>query len=225
MGTVLGIDTATSGCAAALIRGDVCLAQKGAFMARGQSEALTPMIADVVAAAGVAFDEIGAIAVTRGPGAFTGLRIGLSAARAMALALNVPCLGIGTFDALRVAAQARGVNENADALVVAVESKREEQFIAIFDGAGQAVGAPQAIRPSDVAAALAGRNKVAVVGDAGLMVADALRGRFDVTQYADIDLPDPAVVARLGLAVLATPEAAPATPVYLRPPDVSLPKR
>ncbi len=182
------------------------------------------MIGDVVRRAGISFAEIDAVAVTRGPGAFTGLRIGLAAARALALALGKPCLGIGTFDALYAEAAEKGFATGCDALIVAVDSKRDELFISIFDADGASVGAPAALRADAVAAFLAGLNKVVIVGDAGLAVAEALQPTFEVAHYGEIALPDPAIVARLGLEVLSAPENAPAVPLYMRPPDVTPPK-
>lgn len=225
MTVILGIDTATSGCSAAVIRETACLAASRARMARGQSEALMPMIDDVVRRAGIVFADIDAIAVTRGPGAFTGLRIGLAAARALALAIDKPCLGIGTFDALFAEAAERGLVEGKDALIVAVDSKRDELFIAVFDAGGAPVRAPAALRADAVAACLTGLKKIAVVGDAGVSIEEELRSTFEVTHHREIALPDPAVVARLGLATLNAPGNAPAVPLYLRPPDVSLPKK
>lgn len=224
MTTVLGIDTATSGCAVAVIRGTETLAVQRARMARGQSEALMPMIDSVVGEAGIAFSDIDAVAVTRGPGAFTGLRIGLAAARALALALGKPCLGVGTFEALLTEARDRGVLNGVDALVVAVDSKREEAFVALFDAAGTPIGAPAALRPEEVPGRLGPVARVAVVGDAADAVAAALHPVFQVDRVNGIGLPDPAVVARLASAALETPDAMPAAPLYLRPPDVSLPK-
>ena len=100
MARMLGIDTATTGCSVARLVGDMCLAEQASKMSRGQSEALMPMIKEVMRDADMTFDRLDGIAVCRGPGAFTGLRIGLSAARGLALATSKPCIGIGTFDAL-----------------------------------------------------------------------------------------------------------------------------
>ncbi len=225
MTIVLGIDTATSGCSAALIRDETCLAAIRERMTRGQSEALTPMIDDVVRRAGVTFGDIDAMAVTRGPGAFTGLRIGIATARALALAVGKPCLGIGTFEALRAEAADAGAMAGIDALVVGVDSKREEQFVAVFGADGALIGEPAALTPDAVAGRLTGLERLAVVGDAADVLADALRPAFDVNRYPEIDLPDPTVVARLGLEALSAPQMAPATPLYFRPPDVTLPKR
>ena len=92
------MDTSTVGCSAALWRDGGIVAAHAAEMARGQSVALVPMIQDVMLEAHQAFEELDAVAVTVGPGAFTGLRIGLAAARGMALALGVPCLGVTTLE-------------------------------------------------------------------------------------------------------------------------------
>lgn len=92
MTVILGIDTATHGCSVALVDDHGrCLGARAAEMARGQSEALAPMMQAVLDEAGIDFSTVAAVAVTRGPGAFTGLRIGLAAARASALAAAIPC--------------------------------------------------------------------------------------------------------------------------------------
>lgn len=221
MAVILGIDTATTGCAVALIRDADCLAVAAERMARGQSEALAPMIEGVVRSAGIAMADINAIAVTRGPGAFTGLRIGLAAARAMALAISRPCLGIGTFDVLLLQAQEADALEGADALVVAIDSKREEQFIALFDPQAAPLGVPAALLPEEIPDRLGARRRIAVVGDGAESVTQALGAHFQVRHFPDIDLPDPRAVARLGLNLLTTPEIAPPSPLYLRPPDAT----
>ena len=223
MTVVLGIDTATSGCAAALVRDGETLAVRRERMARGQSEALAPMIDDVVREAGISFTDIDAVAVTRGPGAFTGLRIGLAAARALALALGKPCLGIGTFAALHEAVKNDGAYAAAEACVIAVDSKRDELFVAIYDADGRPQGDPLALRPDDLPDRLGKVTNVVVAGDAAARVVPVLKPHLHVMHAGGIELPDPAVIASLGAAALATPESAPATPFYLRPPDVTLP--
>ena len=126
---VLGLDTATSGCSAALWEGTVgsvgaarVTVRRSAPMARGQAEVLVPLAQEVLAEAGAAFDDLDRIAVTVGPGAFTGLRIALAAARGIAVARDLPVVGITSFDAI-----AHGVPEAERAgryLLVAVDSRR-----------------------------------------------------------------------------------------------------
>ncbi|MCB2100253.1 MAG: tRNA (adenosine(37)-N6)-threonylcarbamoyltransferase complex dimerization subunit type 1 TsaB, partial [Rhodobacterales bacterium] len=98
--TLLALDSATGACSAAVRAGGALVAHRFQAMARGQAEALMPMAAEVLAEAGLTATDLDGVAVTRGPGAFTGLRIGLSAARGLALAAGVPCLGVTTFQAL-----------------------------------------------------------------------------------------------------------------------------
>lgn len=224
MTIVLGIDTATSGCAVALCRDGACLADARERMARGQSEALLPMIRDVIDRSGVDFADLDAIAVTRGPGAFTGLRIGLAAARALALAISRPCLGIITFDVLLAQVLETDALESAEALVIAVESKREELFIALFDPLGRPIGEAAVLRPDEVGRLAGGRRRIVVAGDGGARVAEVLGKDFDVRHLHEIDIPDPCVIARIGHNNLNMKDKFPATPLYLRPPDVSLPK-
>src|SRR6266508_1091530 len=98
---ILAIDTALDACAAAVLdtsAGGV-IAQESQAMKRGHAEALMPLIARVMKASGVAFAALDRIAATTGPGSFTGLRVGLSAARGIALAAGKPVVGVTTLTA------------------------------------------------------------------------------------------------------------------------------
>lgn len=225
MTLMLGIDTATTGCSVALMDGAICLAERQSRMPRGQSEALAPMIDDVMKLAGISFDRLDGIAVTRGPGAFTGLRIGLAAARAMALSIAKPCIGITTFDSLAVQARQRENIEAGSAFLVAIESKRAEIFIGMYGSDGVLLIAPSAQRPEAMGNIPESVSSLVIVGDASEKIESALNGKIDVRRIHDIEVPDAKVVAALGLGFLETPELAPPTPFYLRPPDVSMPTK
>src|SRR6202049_2571874 len=98
---ILAIDTALEACAAGVIEmPDRVLAQESLAMARGHAEALMPLLARVMDQAGIGFDALDRIAVTVGPGSFTGLRVGIAAARGIALATGKPAVGVSTLAAL-----------------------------------------------------------------------------------------------------------------------------
>lgn len=96
---ILGFDTSGRHCAAALLRGDIVLVQRNEEMARGQAERLMPLLEDVLADAGVEWADLDVLGVGVGPGNFTGIRISVSAARGLALALEIPAVGVSTFEA------------------------------------------------------------------------------------------------------------------------------
>ncbi len=222
MTLILGIDTATSGCSAALLRDGICLAEGAERMARGQSEVLMPMIETVVRDAGIAMSEIDAIAVTRGPGAFTGLRIGLAAARSLALTLDIPCLGIGTFDVLAAQAQGQLSPGTIDALLVVIESKRAELFTALYDPDGVMIDKPVAVLPDDIPALLGACRRIAIAGDAAEKAQAVLPGNLDLQLISGADVADAKIVAGLARLHMGNPAAAPASPFYLRAPDVTI---
>ncbi len=134
MGMLLAIDTAAPRLQLALLRGDSAdtLVED---MPTGQAERIFPAIAELLARNNVAYADLTRIAVTTGPGSFTGLRIGLSAARGLGLALNIPVLGIPTLLALSLAAQ-------CDPVAVLLDARRDEAYFQTFSGPGIAIGQP-----------------------------------------------------------------------------------
>src|SRR5262245_36705535 len=98
--TILALDCSGAACSAALWRQGVLAAHRYRAMTRGHAEALMPMLAETVAQAGETFHSLTAMAVTVGPGAFTGIRVGLAAARGIGLAAAIPVVGVTTFAAV-----------------------------------------------------------------------------------------------------------------------------
>ncbi|WP_029010882.1 tRNA (adenosine(37)-N6)-threonylcarbamoyltransferase complex dimerization subunit type 1 TsaB [Azospirillum halopraeferens] len=224
---ILGLDTATSGCSAALWDDGRVTARRADPKARGQAEALVPMVQAVLDDAGAGFDGLDRIAVTVGPGAFTGLRIALAAARGFALAAGVPVVGITTFEAV-----ARGVPAAERAgrfLLVAVDSRRTEPFLQLFDADLCPVGEPVAPDPAAVpawlAAGPASGQPLTVAGDGAPALAGLPADRPDTRFATGPGLPDATFVAMRAAELVAEgAEGLPPRPLYLRAPDVTLPK-
>ena len=219
---MLAFDTSGAACSAAVLRDGAVAARRFAAMARGQAEALMPMIDAVLAEAGTTVEALDLVAVTTGPGAFTGLRIGLAAARGLALAADLPLLGITSFAAVAAEATPAGAGRT---LVVALDSKRREFYLQAFAGeTPQGEGA--LVAPEDVAAFLP-PGPLLLAGDAAPALArlPALAGR-GLALAEGPGLPDPAVVARLA-ARRWQPGMRPPLPrpLYLRPPDTTTPRR
>ncbi|MEI6558569.1 MAG: tRNA (adenosine(37)-N6)-threonylcarbamoyltransferase complex dimerization subunit type 1 TsaB [Rhodospirillaceae bacterium] len=211
---VLALETATAACSVALWDGRVRAAR---FLAlgRGHAERLAPMIAEVLAEAGLTADAVDRLAVTVGPGAFTGLRIGLAAARGLALATGRPVVGLTTFETI-----GHGLPAAARAgrtLLVAVDSRRAELFLQRFDAGLVPLGEPAVLSPEAAARWLA-PGPLLVAGDGAPLLRAALAARPE-TRFADgPGLPDAAVLARIA-ATLAAGAGRPPRPLYLRAPD------
>lgn len=213
---VLAIDTSTSACSAALWRDGVVLVHRLRDMARGQSEALIPMVAEVMAEAGLGFAALDLLAVTVGPGAFTGLRIGLAAARGLALASGLPLAGIST--PLAVAMAVPVAERQGRTMIVAVDSRRDEAWIQAFDETLVPLGEVEALLPEQVAARFTG--PVVLAGDAAPRLLALMP---QAVMASSSGWPDAAWVAPLAAALWEKGEALLPDPLYLRPPDVTLP--
>jgi tRNA threonylcarbamoyladenosine biosynthesis protein TsaB len=213
--TILALDCSTSACSAAVRGSSGLLAAKSA-VGRGQAEMMIPLIGEVMDEAGCDWPSIDLIGVTVGPGSFTGLRIGLAAARALSLARRIPIAGVTTADLL-----AFSVPEPARRgrpFLVAIDSKRDDLFVQCFDADGMAEGEIGALLPED--ALMAHPGLALVAGDA----AERFRGLRDGMEILSL-LPDAAPLSELALRRYREGRALPAQPLYLRPPDVALPAR
>ncbi len=120
---ILAFDTSAAHCAAALLRGDSIIASRVEPMSRGQAERLMPLLEEVLAEADCTWRDLTAIGIGIGPGNFTGIRISVSAARGLALGLNIPAVGISGFDALAEAGEG----------IPAIRAPREQVYVALKD--------------------------------------------------------------------------------------------
>lgn len=192
-----------------MLDGERVLASAREVMARGHQERLAPMAQQVMAEAGLAFDKIDRIAVTVGPGSFTGLRVGIAFAKGLALALDLPAVGIGTLEAL--AAEADGL------VFPAIDARRGQLYLQAFED-GRALMAPGVLTAEAAAARLAelsqGRPFTLVGSGAALLADFAPNAKTVAAEGAD---------ARHVARLAAAREPAPLKPLYLRSPDAKLP--
>lgn len=225
---ILGFDTATSACSAAVWEDGRIAARRFEPMPRGQSERLIPMVREVLSEAGADFPDLDLLAVTIGPGSFTGLRIGLAAARGMALAGDLACFGVTTLDAVAAGVSERE-REEANVLVV-LDSKRAEVYAQAFRSDLRPLSEPKALMPADLAALTAtgegDADHVVVAGDGAGQAVEALKDKgIEAVLSTAPGVPDAATVAAIAAERWSPDQpAAPLRPLYLRPPDAKASK-
>ena len=212
----LAIDTALNGCSACVLETAASerLAMETLPIERGHAEALLPLIERVMAKVEGGFASLDRVAVTVGPGSFTGLRVGLSAARAIALAANVPCVGVTTLAAY---AAPLILQQEASVAVAAIDARHGQIYVQAIAPRNMTLISPR-IAPVRDAVRLLGQASLRVVGTGANLFADDARSfGLNVISCDPAPCPDIVYVARLGL--VADPASAPPRPYYLRAPD------
>lgn len=211
---LLAFDSAQAACSSAIMHDGAIVARRIAHMERGHAEALMPMIVAVLADAGIAFAALDRVAVTIGPGSYTGIRVGLAAAKGIALARGIPLIGVTTLEAV---ARAARPEQAAGPILVVIETKRADLYVQPFDAALRPTAAASAVGPDVVDVP----DGALIAGDGAARLRPRLATRHDVTFAAGDGIVDAAVVA--AIAAERSP-AGPVSPLYLRPPDVTLPR-
>ena len=197
---ILALDSCGAGCAAGVWQDGHVIVQKTEAMERGQDARLMPMVVDVLKQAHRRFSDLDLIAVTRGPGSFTGVRVGLAAARGLGLAAGKPVIGVDRFTLYHALHEGPGKN-----ILVVINSKRTELFCRYFPASGVA---PEAclMSEAEIKIFLSSHPDTMVVGD-------------NFSSHEDI----------IGACALCASKADrensdfEAKPLYLRAPDVTLP--
>lgn len=211
----LAIDTASAACQACIhdSNGDRVLGLCSEVIGRGHAERLMPVIDVALDAAEAGLPQIERIAVTVGPGSFTGIRVGVSAARGLALALGCDCVGVGSLEVLAFAwAQTSGP------VLAAIDARRGEVFAALFGPGGRDVLVPPAAMTPQEAAELALRAGAKLAGSGAALVAVHIPAADgDAWVLSASDAVDMAALARLA-AGRSGPFARP-KPLYLRGAD------
>jgi tRNA threonylcarbamoyladenosine biosynthesis protein TsaB len=209
---ILAVDTALGACSVAILDGDRTLAHRLAFMERGQAELLAPMVAEAMAQAGLPFGALERLAVTTGPGTFTGQRVGLAFMRGLRVALGKPLIGVTTLAAMAHQAMTETGLDTAAALH---DARRNEVYLEICGAhAAGPVLLPFATAVATIALVA---SPMALAGTA----APAVHHGLAQATLSAVRQPDALWVARLAQRMPDT--AAPPKPLYLRAPDAKLP--
>jgi tRNA threonylcarbamoyladenosine biosynthesis protein TsaB len=221
---ILAVDTALGACSAAVLEGETIRAHAFEPMERGHAEQLAPMVQEVMSRSGIGFDALERLAVTVGPGTFTGQRVGYAFMRGLRLALRQPLVGVTTLAAMAHAAMA---DNEAKAAAVLHDARRDEVYFTLvarnevvipdrlvsFDDALHAI--------EEITNNLDGR--LIVAGTAALEAVERLHTQGRDVGHSEIVAPDALWVARLAVAAPEPPTIP--RPLYLRPPDARLPVR
>ena len=226
---VLAVESATELAGVALADDDGVLATVAVARGRHHAETITPAVDFACRRAGVALADVDAVVVDVGPGLFTGLRVGVGTAKALASALRRPLVGVGSLEVLAQAVAGSGLAEGAS-LVAVVDARRGEVFAAAFrvvDGAPVPTGDEARHTPEGLVGELAGRGSpVVVVGDGARRYAPVLGAVPGVTVAGSrFDHPDPCVLAAVGVGRAAAgggADPAGVLPRYLRDADVRI---
>jgi tRNA threonylcarbamoyladenosine biosynthesis protein TsaB len=211
---ILAVDTALGACSVAVLRDERILAHRWIEMARGHAEALAPMVQEAMA--GIAFDSLDRLAVTTGPGTFTGQRVGLAFMRGLRLALNKPLIGVATLEAIAAASLSDTVLERNAKAAAIHDAKRDEAYLALWQN-GQLMLDPVVLPFAEAVTRIRAFGPCVLAGTGAPTAGASLGEAFALSMVRQ---PDALWVARLAMG---RPDCGPPGPLYLRAPDAKLP--
>lgn len=219
--TILALETAGAACSAALWAGGAIAHRRWEAMDRGHAEALMPMARDVVSDTG--FQGLNLVAVSIGPGGYTGLRIAIAAARGLGLALGIPVMGISSLDVHRHLARNDGVT---GPIAVLLETKRADFYLQAFDSDDDPLADPLVAGAAEVEQKLESLGAATLAGDAVERFVAQATNRQSGQAESRTQAADATAVAALAAIAFAQARGAdisPPRPMYLRAPDTSPP--
>ena len=209
---ILAVDTALGACSVALLEGDSILAHIFEPMDRGHAERLAPMVQEAML--GVEFSSLTRLAVTIGPGTFTGQRVGLAFMRGLRLALKIPLTGVTTLEVMALAAAAE---TNLSKAAVLHDARRNEAYLLLKDGEGVALQ-PVVLPFTEAVGRIRAFGPCALAGTGAVSASETLGVKW---KLSSVRQPDALWVARQA-ASMPVLETVPG-PLYLRAPDAKLP--
>lgn len=213
---ILAIDTALEAVSACVLEDgtDEPLSSETLSMERGHAEALMPLLDRVLGQVAGDFQAIDRVSVTIGPGSFTGLRVGIAAARAIGVACSIPVVGVSTLAAM---AAPLIMNDRPECVGVAIDARHGNVYFAAFRPGGQAFLLPRITSIREAVRSL-GEGPVRLAGSgAGFIAAEAAAVGMNAEIVPNSLVPDIVFVAKLGL--FADPALALPRPLYLKAPD------
>lgn len=217
---ILALDTCLGACSAAVVlsgQGGPKVIGRFERRERQHAETIIPMIEAVLAEAATGWSALDAIAVTSGPGSFTGVRVGVSTARGLVLALEIPLIAANSLDVM-ARQTCDSLDSNAGSFAIAVDARRGEVYFALYDVSANPLSEPLALAPQQAAARMASAGTAMVVGSGANLVRDACAGDMAKPELALAELqPDARTLALMALDI--SPLEQPLRPLYLRPPD------
>jgi tRNA threonylcarbamoyladenosine biosynthesis protein TsaB len=211
---LLAVDTALGGCSVALLDNGKIIAHIFEAMDRGHAERLAPMVDEAMRGASMDFAALTQLAVTTGPGTFTGQRVGLAFMRGLRLALHLPLSGVTTLEAIALAAMDETKQDKA---AVIHDARRAEAYLLLRDGK-EVIQQPCVLPFAEAVDRIRAFGPCAIAGTGAVTAKDALGAEFVLST---IRQPDALWAARLAQAMPAPTEAP--GPLYLRAPDAKLP--
>lgn len=223
---ILAVDSSLTACSATIVEDDDALAGCSELRERGHAEVLMPMIESVRQSAGLAYDDLDLVAVTVGPGSFTGIRVGVAVARGIALASGLRAIGVTTLAAL--AASAASCHKDCGLIVSVIDARRNEAYVQLFDVEGGKVeprSQPAAIKPIAVIAKELEDSSGTLVGNGSAKLLGELL-HPDRWRPLEILVPDGRSIARSAMMLATQSGSLPLpVPLYIRQPDTNYPAK
>jgi len=226
---ILSLDTCFNACSAAVGQdiGDRAQTITGLceHMQRGHAERLAQMISEVMGTAQFDFTGLDRIAVTTGPGSFTGSRVGVATARALAMAADLPLIGVSSLAVMAMSPLIdddkdgeEGVSDTIDQLAVIVDARRDQVYAQLFSRDDKQPKTPPLLLSIRDAALIGGSGPILLVGSGAELVSNATldAGRQTVVKATSIQ-PDICDYVCAASMLPATCDAV--NPLYMRPPD------
>ena len=225
MAFILACDTTHGNCTVAIVSdaGQVVGCATEPQVER-QAERLLTLIEEALAQAGIDYAALEAVAVTTGPGSFTGIRIGLASARGIALVLDKPVVGVSSFESIYWQYRNRKNNSVNGVVAVVMDARRGQVYAQLFDPHGTAVDAPCMLENTAFFSYLLPHSAGVIIGNAASLFQDGLADHAPgFVMIPDIIMPEAVSIAHVAYKILIQGKTAdfPAAPLYIRLPDAT----